>query len=228
MSVRRLSQRSVVPVLLVVALLAAQIVSGAPRLPRAAAQEAECTPGTTKRIALHAQAADRLPLPARRRALLRRDGEGGRLRGDRAVGRQRRPDPGLAGGERDHPGGRRDRDPAGRLQRRGGDRREGGGGGDPAGLLRRPDPGRRARGLHRPRPEAGRRGGGQGGGRHGADRQLRDHRRRSRADRLDPDDGRATTSCSTRWSRRATSRSWPTSTRRPGRPSRRRPTPRTR
>ena len=57
------------------------------------------------------------------------------------------------GRERHHPGRRRHRHPAGRLQCRRPDRRDGDQGRHPARLLRRPDPRRRAGRLYRPRPQ---------------------------------------------------------------------------
>ena len=77
-------------------------------------------------------------------------------------------------------------------------------------------------------PQGRRRRSGARGRRQGAEGQLRADRRRCRPDRLDADAGGLSHRARSAGRRRATSRSSWTSSRRPGRPSRRRPTPRTR
>ena len=74
----------------------------------------------------------------------------------------------------------------------------------PAGLLRRHDPQRAARGLHRARPQGGRTLRGDARSWRPCRGQLRAHRRRSRARPARPSSRRATTRSSTRSSRTAT------------------------
>ena len=130
-----------------------------PRTPKPA-----CTPGNDQAHRLPAQAADRLPLPARGCPLLPAHGRGGRVQGRLPVGRERPGHAGLAGRERHHEGRRRDRHPAGRLQRRGDDGQDGSARRRPGDLVRRRDHEREAGRVHRARSEGGRHRGGEGRG----------------------------------------------------------------